>query len=101
MLAPLKFLRVLKASYNDLSNIDEICRMIRDWYHLKELALAHNPICKSRLYREDVIANAYCLGKLYLIGDTDVEIFKNHFRFRKTGPKRNFRSHQKLPEKTA
>ncbi|CAH1364777.1 protein phosphatase 1 regulatory subunit 42-like [Tenebrio molitor] len=64
MLAPLKFLRVLKASYNDLSNIDEICRMIRDWYHLKELALAHNPICKSRLYREDVIANAYCLEKL-------------------------------------
>ncbi|XP_063919017.1 protein phosphatase 1 regulatory subunit 42-like isoform X1 [Zophobas morio] len=60
-LAPLRSIRVFNASHNDLSNIDELCETIREWFYLKDLSLAHNPICKNRLYKEDLIAAAYCL----------------------------------------
>ncbi|XP_044264184.1 LOW QUALITY PROTEIN: protein phosphatase 1 regulatory subunit 42-like [Tribolium madens] len=63
-LAPLKSLRVFSASHNELSNIDEVCGVIKDWFYLKDLVLASNPICKNRLYKEEIIANAYCLDTL-------------------------------------
>ncbi|RZB40009.1 LRR 4 domain containing protein [Asbolus verrucosus] len=75
-LAPLKILRVLNASHNDLSDMVEVCSIIKDWFYLKELCFAQNPICKNRLYKEDLIANVY---RLEILDQKDISEHTRNF----------------------
>ncbi|XP_060532497.1 protein phosphatase 1 regulatory subunit 42-like [Cylas formicarius] len=64
VLAPLKRLHYIDASFNDLDNVEDITNTIRDWLCLKEAKFAGNPVSKRYRYREDIIANTHCLESL-------------------------------------
>ncbi|XP_050304316.1 protein phosphatase 1 regulatory subunit 42-like [Anthonomus grandis grandis] len=63
-LAPLENLTVIDASCNDLDDIKDVCKTLRNWFYLKEAKFSGNPISKKHRYREDIIANTYHLNLL-------------------------------------
>ncbi|XP_074042534.1 protein phosphatase 1 regulatory subunit 42 [Leptinotarsa decemlineata] len=63
-LAPLRNLRVIDASDNDLDDIKDICQSIRNWYYLTEANFTGNSVGKKHRYRETVIGNTNLLRLL-------------------------------------
>lgn len=65
----LKFLRILNAGHNNLSDIRDICDAIYNWYHLREATFIGNPIDKLRQYRENIISSSH---KLAILDNNDI-----------------------------
>ncbi|KAJ8960134.1 hypothetical protein NQ318_003853, partial [Aromia moschata] len=63
-LSPLKNLKVINASFNDLDDMNDICQTVRQWYHLEDASFTGNPFTKSHRYREEIIASSHRLQNL-------------------------------------
>eukprot|EP00727_Mastigamoeba_balamuthi_P014348 m51a1_g9538 hypothetical protein (314) ;mRNA; r:833105-834482 len=57
-------LRVLDASGNEITDIDELHRFLPECTSLREVKLAGNPVCKDRKYRDTVILSSATVSSL-------------------------------------
>lgn len=61
-LLPLRQLRVLKATHNNISDFNETAKILSCLYHLEDVDFTGNPMTKLHRYRETIIANTFRLG---------------------------------------
>lgn len=67
---------IIDAAYNDIDDIKDVCRTVRNWYYLREVTFMGNPVAKRHRYREDIIANSAHLG---IFGNENkARIYKNN-----------------------
>ncbi|GLV36379.1 defective transmitter release [Carabus blaptoides fortunei] len=60
-LETLKKLKFLDASHNKLTDVQEIAKVVHNWFYITELNFTGNPMSKQHRYRDTIIANTFRL----------------------------------------
>lgn len=63
MLFPLKYLRVLNASNNNITELANITDTLQHLTYLREANFFGNPVAKQHRYRETIIGKSISLSK--------------------------------------